>query len=430
MTKVGVAIGACLLFGQWGCGTSAPASSALSPGELPDAGTDSAQATAPPTVPTACDVTATLTELPGGYAPQPIPPTDRFSVWIDWSSATMITGRSGEVLERSLVQEDGWWSVQQGVYSYSTLRLRPTADGGCVGDGQGAYSRTIGDLYYTTPFTAVLSGVVDRAPPVLALPTTNVHPLDFAWVSADEALPPATTAELRDDAGQVLALTPVPASPPVGVSAFSMPGRALAFARTYSLGLLPAAVDLAGNAMATLPSITTLADPGLFAQDGFEGAINAYTTGNFTVVDSAILPVPSGNKAMSVAPIWATSCNDRFTVRMAVPSGATAVKLSYLAYATAPATPYSGTPSDYGYSFVVAVPNGSVGQAPMERTPLPSPWPGSLPGSSTYAFGSLTQGQLALPPDAHGEVIFDLSRHCMEPPTSIAGLILDDLRVE
>jgi hypothetical protein len=66
----------------------------------------------------------------------------------------------------------------------------------------------------------------------------------------------------------------------------------------------------------------------------------------------------------------------------------------------------------------------------LAKAPLTKPWKEPLPGSASYSYGDLAQYSVPLPVGTQGEVMFDLSRHCVEPPSLIAGLVIDDLHVE
>jgi hypothetical protein len=114
---------------------------------------------------------------------------------------------------------------------------------------------------------------------------------------------------------------------------------------------------------------------------------------------------------------------------MAVVAGATTVKFSTLSYY--PLTGYPAMP--LSCIFTVAVPNGdllSTYDINLKTSPLPKPWTGDLPGSTTTAYGDLQEAALALPSGVGGEILFDVYRICAQPGGPAQGLIVDDLRVE
>jgi hypothetical protein len=461
MNKSAVLVLACtyLCCLQVGCGREnlstkpdgGPDTGQLDPGPdgplvvLPDGGTD----TSPTTAPTLYAMSATLVTNDGGIPGSlPWPATHEFSVLIDWGANTATTGGNGLAKQVALVQSGASdWSTKEplnfqlGLYgipdlTYSNLTFQRGNDG-CTATASGTSEQAQGDVIYTRGFSATMTGVVDRSGPQLAIfPTGDLHPLSFSGVIANEVLPIGTTAAL-DATGATLALTALPSDSAVGVSGFSLPGtslafpsKALAFATTYSLRVLPQAVDLAGNRATGLPSFSTLPDPGLFAQDGFEGPVNAYMDGPVVSADSTSLPIPAGSKALAIRPPGLSSvCKARFTVRMAVPAGATTVKFSYLTYHEK--TEYFGwNPS---YFFTVAVPNGEALLSydyNLKPSPLPNPWTGALPGSPDNVYGNLQEAALPIPSGANGEILFDIERPCPQPSGPPEGMIVDNLRVE
>jgi hypothetical protein len=410
---------------------------------LPDGGTDMPPAMTAALYAMSVTFAPTDAGTPGAPA---LAATHDFSVLIDWSANTATTGANGLVKQVALAQNsDGKWTAQEplafqlGLYDYPSLTYSSLAfqrgKDGCTATASGTYYQEQGDAIYSKGFTATMTGVVDRTGPQFAIaPTGDMHPLSFAGVMVNEVLPTGTTAAL-EATGTLLALTGLPADSALGVSGFSLPGdsrafpsKALAFSTTYNLRVLPQPVDLAGNLATGLPSFSTLADPGLFAQDGFEGPVNAYMVGSVATTDSASLPIPAGSKALAIPPFaYSNTCSARFTARMAVGVGATAVKFSILSYHSLTGYPVTIPPS---YMFTVAVPNGdllSTWDINLKTSPLPNPWTGDLPGSTSNAYGDLQEAELALPSGASGEILFDVERLCTN---SASGLIIDNLRVE
>jgi hypothetical protein len=408
-----------------------------------------------PRAPTLCAITATLTPVYPDAGPTAMPAEHKFTLVIDWAANTATTGSGGTAQQVALVESNGIWTTQATLslslslslalsgnsgldrprVTYKAIKIRPTADG-CEGEGSGDYLWNSSDMLFDFAFTATLTGVGDKEGPTLAVipaAATNVHPLALSGVAANELLPVATIARWVAAVGVAVDMAALPVDGSLGVSGFSFANRAFAFGTTYHLEFLPDARDVAGNSTSDLPSITTLADPGMFAMDGFEGALNAYVGGQVKIVDHTALPIPGGHKALRFAPTtfsvgvdW--SCQDRFTARLAVPSGATTVKLSYLEY-----WPKTGNYTPIWASMHVAVPNGAVVEYSVGAgtiTTLPSPWTGALPGSADFTYGELKQLELPVPVGAASEVMFDLDRECSEPSSPGHGLIVDDLRVE
>ena len=412
----------------------------------PDGGADTPPAAT--VVLYAMSATFAPTDAGSPYAPALAVAHD-FSVLIDWGGNTATTGANGLVKQVALAQtSDGNWTTQEPLkfplglspypdLIYSMLAFQRSQDG-CTATASGTYEQLQGDVIYTKGFTATMTGVVDRTGPQFSIvPAGDLHPLSFAGVAVDEVLPTDTTGAL-EATGTLLALTGLPANSAIGFSAFLLPGaslaqpsKALAFATKYTLRVLPQPVDLVGNLATGLPSFSTLADPGLFAQDGFEGPVKAYMAGSLAIADSATLPIPAGKKALAIPPSgYSDPCPTRFTARMAVAAGATTVKFSTLSYSAL--TGYPGMTS-LSYIFTVAIPNGnllSTYDTNLRTGPLPSPWTGDLPGSTSNAYGDLQEASLALPSGANGEILFDIMRICAQPAGPAPGLIIDNLRVE
>lgn len=404
-----------------GCGSSEP-----SPASVPDR-------------PTSCSITAALALGDGGIGYLTTLPSHAFTAMIDWSANTLTSGANGDAFRVPLVHAGDAWTTQasmsfdasQSSYpstTYTSMTLRPT-DSGCIGEASGTYSYLGGDIIYSQPFTATLVGITDTSPPQVTVLSTGVDPLRFQGVPVNELLPAGTTAELVDDAGHVIPMASLPdgEAAAFGVSWFRPQAMALAFGSTYTVRFLPSLVDLVGNTAAS-PTFTTLSDPGLFLQDGFESAPKLAVVGDVRVVDAATLPVPTGNQALRFLPTASMSCADRFTVRMTVPAGASVVKFAVLTF-----DPASSSYYDAYYTVTLGAPNGPQTSAyfgSLSKAPLAKPWKAPLPGGTSYTYGDLAQYTVPLPSGTQGEVMFDLSRHCVEPPSQIAGLVVDDLRVE
>jgi hypothetical protein len=433
-------------------------------GEVPvvvvDSGSDGPAGDSVPIPPTVCAITATLASLYSD-ASMVVPAKHAFSLAIDWAANTATTGSGGTAQRTSMVRDNGTWMTQNTVYlslalagtsagerpmvSYHEIRIHPTVDG-CSGEATGEYLWNSTDMLINTPFAATLTGVNDKEGPALSVfpaVTTGVHPMSVDGVGASELLPAGSTARWVAADGSGVDMSALPAAGATSIEGFSLKGtegvsgftlakRMLSFATTYRLQILPAPLDSAGNLALELPSITTMADPGLFAQDGFEETVNAFLGGTVNIVASTTLPIPSGNQALRFAPMsgdrnvtW--SCDDRFTARLAVPAGAQSVKFSFLSYRSK-----NGYPMMIEYGVLLGIPGGPIVEQSLNDgsgTPLPSPWTGTLPGSADFSYGGLKQLELPLPAGTNGEVVFDLARWgCLAGASP--GLIVDDLRVE
>ncbi len=378
------------------------------------------------------------TSFPGGST---LPSGDSFSLLIDWQAGTATTGANGSTAQMKLKRrDDGSWEGQGSLFlyrsltdsisfSYGNLKIRPTGNT-CTATADGIYSGRSDDVYFTKSFTATLQGVPDRAGPILQwLPGASVHPLRFSGVTVDELMPAGTTAVLRASPDVLVEIPPRRGGDnSVGVSGFLLGRKALAFGKTYSLEIRPVAVDLAGNPADELPALITTLDPGLFAQDGFEGPVKVLMTGSQPIIaDSTSLPVPTGKKALAIPPASGT-CSAGATFRLAATSAAKAVKFSSLTYHL------KNDDLAGGFAFTTAVPHGELLQnnsGAAKSTVLPKPWTGDLPGSTTYTFGDLKEVTLPVPSGVSDEIIFDIQMiACGTGASPFHGLIIDDLRVE
>jgi hypothetical protein len=430
--------------------TSARAPDAGSEALLPDAGSqpdgpgqpDTGMVDTAPLLPAQFAMTSTITTVDGGYVGGSPPPGSHvFSMLVDWGAGTITSGSNGTATQVGLRRtgDSDWEAIDPIAFnlgsatfptiSYANLKLT-RGDDGCTASATGAYQQLSGDVVYNVGIRASMAGVRDRTAPVLtAFPAGPVHPLSFTGVMVDELLPGNTTATLVSSTASV-PLTPAPTDTSLGVSAFGLRSMALAFGNTYGLKIQPSAVDLAGNQAVTIPSVSTLSDPGVLTQDGFEGTINAYMVGFAPITSADTLPIPAGTKAIAAPGGFTGVCNARFTSRLSVKAGATSVKLSFITYQAK-----SGWAAGWSYShyFTVAVPNGSavstmIGN--LKTTPLSKPWTGDAPGSDVNSYGDLLEAQLPLPPDTDGEVMLDILAICAQPGPPPPGIIIDDVRVE
>jgi len=164
-----------------------------------------------------------------------------------------------------------------------------------VGTGAGALEESCGDCYYNKPVDVRLSGKPDRTPPNLAQ-LAPLNPIDVLTVSTSEALKSATLALSGSSAVPLSAdnaLTPL--------ITFSTPA-VLPFSGTWTI--TGAGQDFAGHMLdLSSTTFTTLADPGIFAQDGFETEPKAELSSGCKWVDaSSGLPIPNGSRALLLPP--------------------------------------------------------------------------------------------------------------------------------
>lgn len=143
-----------------------------------------------------------------------------------------------------------------------------------------------GDLVASEAVQVTFTGTRDTSPPTLVTPVNPVDPLLPFVISASEPL--TATASLGLVGTSNLPLTAQPATA-------TAQGTPITASINWSTNvILPLAgqwqvqgtgQDLVGHALMALGTLTTLGDPGVFAQDGFEGAlIAAIDSGSPTLV--------------------------------------------------------------------------------------------------------------------------------------------------
>ena len=164
-----------------------------------------------------------------------------------------------------------------------------------VGTGDGALEESCGDCSYSKPVSLMFSGKPDRTPPKLAVPA-SLNPIDLLTLSTSEALKSASLSLSGSNA------VPLPAD--------NAPTPAITFSTSAVLPFSGAwTIAGAGEDYVGLPldlsstRLTTIADPGIFAQDGFETEPNADLSSGCQWVDaSSGLPIPNGSRALLLPP--------------------------------------------------------------------------------------------------------------------------------
>lgn len=162
------------------------------------------------------------------------------------------------------------------------------------GNGDGGIEVSCGDCYYRKAASVTLSGKPDRTPPKLNVPQ-DLNPISQLSVTTSEALKSATLALTGSSAVALSADTAV-----APLSTFSA-SAVLPFSGAWKI--TGTGKDFAGQLLdLSAAQVTTIADPGVFAQDGFESAPNAVLSGAVVVDGSSGLPIPTGDRALYLAP--------------------------------------------------------------------------------------------------------------------------------
>jgi len=165
-----------------------------------------------------------------------------------------------------------------------------------VGAGDGTIEESCGDCSLSNPVKLSLSGRLDRTPPRLDMPSAPLNPIDSASMLTTEVLKSATVS--------------LSGTKSVSLAVYNSSTRVIAVQSDQVLPfsgawqVIGAGWDFADNALdLSGATLSTIADPGVFIQDGFESALNAALTGRAAVVDaSSGLPIPGGQQALLLPP--------------------------------------------------------------------------------------------------------------------------------
>ena len=273
---------------------------------------------------------------------------------------------------------------------------------------------TCGDCTYNDDVALTLTGQPDSAPPRLNVPTVPVNPLDALTFAVSEPLESvklalAGTSNIAIDTPSIaadgsrtwLVDFPIPQVLPFS-GRWQVTGSGQDFA-SHPLNLSGAV-------------LTTLDDPGVLAQDGFEGTLNATLAGDAEVVGVASgLPIPNGKQALLVPP------NSSATLHLVrLPSQhqltATVVALTN--------DTYNGSP--YG-AFEAGVVGGT------ERATLQWPYSAMDRPTSSAAWaqaGTAVTASASLGGGGTDVVIRLAPSSCMGPCAPGAALLIDDVQIQ
>ncbi|HEY0467581.1 MAG TPA: hypothetical protein VGC79_25445, partial [Polyangiaceae bacterium] len=207
------------------------------------------------------------------------------------SNLKTITGRDGSVENGELIrgtQGSPRYSVSQAlsVPTGADCNLRSIdiieltlqgwdEDGDGIADRIGGSGKArgifiVGDAGLTVQLSFTLQGVPDRTKPSLLAPS-DLHPLDGVFLRTTEPVAFSSSVTLVDTgAGSTShALSGNVAS--VGAFGTFSSAQILPFGSSWKLSVTGGDLANLPFDIAALPPIAVLADPGLFAQDGFEG---------------------------------------------------------------------------------------------------------------------------------------------------------------
>lgn len=197
-------------------------------------------------------------------------------------------------------------------------------------DGEPEAVRGIGDCEYTyyllssgqrLSCTFTLEGTPDVTPPEFTIEgdPARLHVLERLRVLASEPLDPATKILLWHGTS-LIPVVSIPAGEPY-VWEFRS-GEILPFGAELRIQFDPPPRDLAGLEAASVPTtVQTLPDPGMFAEDGFEGGVVGILEGAEIVTGVGSLPAIAGARSLLVE-----SPRDRALFRIPVTGGETIVR--------------------------------------------------------------------------------------------------------
>lgn len=313
---------------------------------------------------------------------------------------------------------------------YEQMQLTPVDDDG---DGrvdrvQGTASGTLElDTFSGTGlrFTATLEGALDRTPPhLLVLGSEQEHNvLTPIRIEASEPLPANTRLSLLfpDSNDQPIELA---GGDPLATTSFTSPSFTLPFGASLIVARELPVRDLAGNESPDeLPrTVQTMADPGLFAEDGFESPLRADLRGPAEVVASVgNLPALTGLQSLRMEP------GSRLTV--VIPRGPNDTR-----YALQARTLHHDlADTDLFVKIAVGVPGTEIRAESTVAFDIP---PSAETGDDVWPYaGELREIDGVLPDTAGDTLVLSIQisgpqSACLDGSPSELGLLIDDLRLE
>ena len=285
------------------------------------------------------------------------------------------------------------------------------------GQGQAQGSFIVGDQGFQVELTFTLSGLPDSHAPSLALAgPAPVHPLGGVTLRASEPVSLASSVRLSDvaDGAQRVALAGATASN--GAFGTFSTSLVLPFGSTWNATATGA--DLAGLPFSTEPApIQVLADPGLFAQDGFEAAPNALLSAGALVVSHVgTIAALTGDHSLFVP------AGSSATLHLAASSAVSKVRFSAQSFSQASGYAAGSPPLELaavGGTRRLTVPNGTTAAAQTDT------------GDAMWHYAGPRQDyDLELPEPGTEFVVRIAEPYCMGfcPPQQ--AVLIDDLVLE
>jgi hypothetical protein len=270
-----------------------------------------------------------------------------------------------------------------------------------------------GDVALTNQLTFALHGVPDTHAPTL-IPPTSLHPLDGVRVLASEPVTAASTVTLKGAATDVALDGNTASDGALGSFSSSV---VLPFGSSWEIAVTGA--DLVGLPFKAsgLSPIQVLADPGVFAQDGFESAPKVLLVGNAAIVSGiGNVPAISGSKSLFVPPTGTA------TLHLARLAGKNSVRFTAQSLSSANGVGSGVPPVQAGVYFG----RSRVGASAPTTTGASSPT-----GDATWGYAGPKQDYALTLSENECDVVVLIS-----PPGCFGfcplpqAILLDDLRVE
>jgi hypothetical protein len=284
------------------------------------------------------------------------------------------------------------------------------------GTGSGDFSQLMGDVEQLAAFTVQISGGLDEYAPYLSSGTEKIHVLDGLRVVANEPLQAIRTAEGVAD-GKAIPLEMLPAGAPY-VTEFRS-ASILPFAAEVGVLFEDELRDLAGHEIEFgLERMETIADPGLFTEDGFEGALLAVSSGVEVVTGIGSLPALSGAQSVLVGESYG-----HLTMRVPLQEGDTHLRFEARVLHEAGEVPGCAQRRlRLGFPALDEI---------EEHLPVWNLGADQETGDERWvSAGPLATMEFALPEGAGSEVIFNIKPEHSNDRCPAAALLIDDLRAE
>jgi hypothetical protein len=409
---------------------------------------DGASAEAPAAGFRAYDLTATLTLTPtpgdGDFAG--FSPTAPFTLAWDPGTGSAYVGAASIFSAPQIMTTDdrtfqsSAWLVGApfspsctGAAQIDLPKVTFTLEGGALrGTATGEVTYPTSSGMFTAAATVTLVGASDVTPPTFMSPGATVDPLAPVFLPASEPLPMTASASLTSaPSGDTVTLSATKISNgALACTGFSASGRMLRYGETYTL-VTDHAADFAGNKPSTPVTFTTRAAPPLVPEDGFESVTGTMFAGAGVLNGGPLTPIAGATSLLLNTGYGGGfgflpyDLGSSLAVRLAVAPGDTVVRFDAQLIAPDPidAAAFVGAIRLGSVGGTVVVQQNVAGSGFVEET---------LPELGDIFVSPVQTIELALPPDAAGEIAFEIVGEidlCAQPPSPTV-LVVDNLRVE